>query len=42
MGAEVMDELGGTRTVPVGNIIPFRGAQGGDGPSRVWDLPPEL
>ena len=37
-----MDELGGTRPVTVANIILFRGAHGGDGPSRVWELPPEL
>ena len=37
-----MDELGGTRTVAVANIIPYRGIQVGNIPNRVWDLPPEL
>ena len=39
---EVMDAGGGTRTVAIVNVIPYRGVHPAHIPNRVWDLPPEL
>jgi hypothetical protein len=37
-----MDAGGGTRTVAIANVIPYRGVHTSHIPNRVWDLPPEL